>query len=104
MKKTQGKKFDNDKPTFHLLEWDFLAEVNKVLELGAKKYGTYNWQKGLKYTRTFNAIIRHMIAFRKGEDKDPETGLSHLAHITCNCMFLFWFQKNKHECDDRREV
>ena len=36
-----------------------------------------------------------------GEDKDPESGLSHLAHAACCIMFLLEFEKTHPELDDR---
>jgi hypothetical protein len=37
----------------------------------------------------------------RGEDKDPESGLSHLAHLGCCVVFLIWHEKYKKELDDR---
>jgi hypothetical protein len=45
--------------------------------------------------------MRHLHAFNDGEDKDPESGLSHLAHASCCLMFLLEFEKTHQELDDR---
>jgi hypothetical protein len=45
--------------------------------------------------------MRHIMAFNDGEDKDPESGLSHLAHAACCIMFLLEFEKTHQELDDR---
>jgi len=44
------------------------------------------------------------MAFNDGEDKDPESGLSHLAHSLCCLMFLLEFEKTHPELDDRYKV
>ena len=97
------KKADTGKPTFELLPFELLAETNKVLQHGAAKYGILNWQKkeGFLYSRCFNALLRHMFAFWRGEDNDPETGLSHLSHAMCNLIFLMYHFKNNKAADDR---
>lgn len=97
------KKSDTGKPTFELFPFELLADVNKVLQHGAAKYGILNWQKkeGFLYSRCFNALLRHMFAFWRGEDNDPETGLSHLSHAMCNLLFLMYHFKFNKEADDR---
>jgi hypothetical protein len=83
-----GTKHDDGKPALALLPFAAVEEVAKVLQFGAKKYNKYNYKKGFEYTRLVSAALRHLFAFGKGEDKDPETGLSHLAHAICCVLFL----------------
>jgi hypothetical protein len=60
-----------------------------VHKLGADKYGPWNWRKtGVCASTYVNAILRHLNAWRDGEDLDPESGISHLAHIACSCNIL----------------
>jgi len=88
---TEGKKFDNGKLEWHLVVWEYFESVVKVLMFGSKKYAPMNWQKVLnRRQRYIDAILRHTIAYAKGEKLDPECGESHLACIGCNAMFLFW--------------
>lgn len=102
---SQGTKHDDGKPTFHLLPWATLAEVNKVLEFGTVKYKVNDWRKGFKYVRLFNACFRHMTSWLLGEDKDPETGLSHVAHAICCLLFLLTFiLEGKEDLDDRPKI
>lgn len=81
-------KKDDGKNRLELLDPAWLEEVGKVLTFGAKKYEDHNWRKGFAWSRLFGAALRHIFAFVRGEDKDPETGLSHLAHASCCLMFL----------------
>lgn len=96
-----GKKHDQDKPMMALLTPEFLEETAKVLTFGAAKYEKYNWAKGMSWSRPFGALMRHAWAWWGGEDKDPETGLSHLAHCACNLLFLLHYEKFKKGEDDR---
>jgi len=100
-------KFDDGKRDWSLLPYDSIEEIAKVLEFGKLKYAAWNWTEGggFKYTRVFNASMRHLLAFMRGEDKDPDSGLSHIAHLGCNVLFLLHFILNKEKyntCDDRR--
>jgi hypothetical protein len=60
-----------------------------VHKLGAEKYGPFNWRKtGVCASTYVNAILRHLNAWRDGETVDPESGISHLAHVACSCNIL----------------
>ena len=81
-------KHDADKPLVGLLSSKWLIEVSKVLTFGAKKYGDHNWRKGMKASRLFNAMQRHLLAWNDGQDNDDESGLCHLDHAACCLMML----------------
>lgn len=104
--KTEAVKADSGKMDWSLLPIESVEEIIKVLEFGATKYDDWNWAtgEGFKYTRVFNATMRHLWAWFKGEDNDPETGISHWAHAGCNVLFMLHFIKNKHRYnqDDRK--
>ncbi len=100
---TEAIKFDKEKIRPSLIPAPFIEDLAAVLTFGAKKYGDHNWTRGFKWTRVYDALQRHLLAWFKGEDKDPETGLSHLMHATCNIMFLHTFAKEHPELDDRRK-
>ena len=91
MNEEKGIKFDKDKLQWNLVIWDFWEAVCRVLMVGAKKYAPQNWKivqnRRQRYT---DAMLRHTIAYVKGEKVDAECGESHLACIGCNLMFLFW--------------
>jgi len=95
-----GRKFDEGKPRWGLLPWKPVEEIVKVLTLGSLKYEDHNWQRVPNASnRYFDAMHRHIAAWKLGEKKDPETGLSHLAHAGCCLLFLMWFE-NKEQKDD----
>ena len=87
---SKGRKFDGDKLEFGLLPPLALEEVVRVLTFGAKKYERGNWQKVPESKRRyFDAMERHIWAWKKGEKLDTESGIHHLAHAMCCLMFLY---------------
>ena len=100
-KLTEGTKFDNDKDPWHLAPWDAFRAIVSVLRHGAKKYEARNWEKGMAWSRCYAAGMRHAVAWWQGEDKDPETGMSHLWHWGCCVVFLISFEIRGVGSDDR---
>ena len=98
---TNALKYDEDKPPMNLLSREALEQTAKVMAFGKEKYDAHNWRKGFAWSRPLSAAMRHITAFNDGEDKDPESGLSHLAHAACCIMFLLEFEKTHQELDDR---
>jgi hypothetical protein len=96
-----GMKFDGDKPRMDLIDRAAMEELAHVLGFGAKKYAAHNWRKGINYSRLVGAALRHIHAFNDGEDKDPESGYSHIGHAMCCLMFLMGTIKHNPDMDDR---
>lgn len=85
-----GRKFDGGKLEYGLIPPLALKEMVKVLTFGAEKYERDNW----KYVpdskrRYFDALQRHMWAWKEGEIIDSESGIHHLAHAACCLFFLY---------------
>lgn len=89
-----GIKNDDGKLDWTLIPWEELEEVVKVLEFGAKKYSRDNW-KNVSSDRYKKAAMRHLISYIRGEEFDPESNNSHLAHLACNALFLMWKDNNQ---------
>ena len=88
MSKQEGMKFDSIKPRAYLLPPKALLEVSKVLTVGAEKYDEENWRKlDNLQNRYTGAALRHLFAHMDGEELDPETNLSHIAHAVCCLLF-----------------
>ncbi len=98
----EAKHLDEGKTALqYILVFKGLDEVAKVGEFGAKKYGQFNYMDGSSYMRFLGSCVRHLTAFIRGEDNDPESGLNHLAHLIFDClMVLEWFYR-KVGVDDR---
>ena len=99
--KDKGLKFDADKLRLDLLPTEALEELSKVYAFGAKKYAAHNWRKGMLWSRLFGACLRHLFAWWRGEDKDSESGLSHLIHASFCVLTLLDFERSHPEKDDR---
>jgi len=92
----QGLKYDTDKLRWYLLPMECVEDVVRILTFGAKKYADNNWQLvDNANERYYSAMMRHLVAWRKGELIDPESGEPHLSHAMCNLTFLMWFEKQK---------
>lgn len=96
-----GIKHDAEKPRMDLLSTEALLQIANVMGYGAKKYSAHNWRGGIAWSRVIAAALRHITAFNAGENLDPETGLSHIAHASCCLMFLLDYIKSHPELDDR---
>ena len=82
-----------------------LQEMGKVFELGAKKYGRYNWRlHAVSATVYYDAALRHLMAWFEGEDTDPESGVSHLAHVMACMAILMDAQKSGKLKDNRLDA
>lgn len=96
-----GNKFDQGKAPLSMLPRVALEQEAQVMEFGAKKYGKFNYKKGMKWSRLLDAALRHVYAYSNGENNDPETGYSHLAHARCCLGFLLEYADNNLGEDDR---
>ena len=83
----EAVKNDDSKPRFSLVPQLALDEVIKGFELGANKYGIFNYSEGMEWLRYYDASLRHGRAWLKGEDID-ESGIHHIALVGCNSLML----------------
>lgn len=97
----EALKFDTGKPRLDLIPHRPLQEVAKVLMFGLKKYSAHNWREGTDWSRFVRAAQDHIGYWNEGQDIDPETKLSHLAHAVCCLLFLMWYQIFNVGNDDR---
>lgn len=95
-------KHDGGKDPWHLLPWDAVRGVVKVLAFGATKYGPRGWERGMDRSRLFAAVQRHLTAWwQDREAKDAETGYSHLWHAATTILFLVAYEIRGIGNDDR---
>lgn len=84
-----GRKFDGGKLQYGLLPPLALKATVEILTFGAEKYEPDNWKHVPDSKRRyFDAMQRHLWAWKEGEQNDPETDKNHLAHAMCCLMFL----------------
>lgn len=87
---TGGRKFDGGKLQYGLVPPLALEEMVRVLTFGAEKYEPDNWKSVPDSKRRyFDALQRHLWAYKRGEQLDPETDIHHLAHAMCCLAFLY---------------
>ena len=96
-------KFDATKVRVDLLPIDAMTQVADVFGFGAKKYFANSYRQGetVAWSRTYGSILRHLFAFWKGEDTDPESGLQHLAHAGTQLFILMEHTTHNKDKDDR---
>lgn len=99
-----GIKHDQGKVQAELLSPIAMLEIAKVMSFGAGKYNEENWRQGIAWKRVLGAAMRHLFAYLGGQDKDPETGLSHMAHLGCCAMFILEYEVTHKELDNRHKV
>lgn len=101
---SEGVKYDDGKVRMELIPPELLEGVGSILTFGAEKYDDRNWEKGMSWSRVFGALMRHMWAWWRGENTDPETGKSHLWHAGCCIAFLIAYESRGVGNDDRHVV
>lgn len=97
----KGHKKDSGKNRMELMPPFALEAIAEVFTFGAQKYSGWNWANGIEFSRVYGALQRHMNAWYRGEDADPETGKSHLHHAGCCIMMLIELERFHKQCDDR---
>lgn len=83
-----AKKESAGKLRLDLIPPEVLQVLAEVFEYGASKYGEGNWEQGFPAGQLIGAARRHDLAFVRGGDYDPESGLPHLAHAAVNYLML----------------
>ena len=77
-----------------------VESYSRVADFGAQKYAPWNWAKGIPQSQISSSLQRHLWAYMEGQDKDPESGLSHLDHMLWNAIAMVYNEYNKIQ-DDR---
>lgn len=64
-----------------------LESVAHVFNYGQQKYSKFNYLQGMEWLRYYDACLRHMQTWYRGDDKDKESNLHHIDHaIASLCM------------------
>lgn len=92
------------KPQLQLIPTVAMREEAKALDDGRNKYGENNWRSNNVCVSTYiGAILRHTLAYRDGEDVDPESKseVHHLGSVRACCAILLDAMKHGTLVDDR---
>jgi len=69
-------------PALAIIASDALAD-------GADKYGAFNWRENaVRLSVYLEAIERHLLALRDGQDRAEDSGHLHIAHIAACCAII----------------
>ncbi len=101
MKECPNEKAAGSKPDISLVAPDFILAVAEVMTNGRGTHGARQWEEGMAWSLAYNSLMRHMLAWASGEDKDQKSGYSHLAHAACRIMMLLCYEKRGLGTDDR---
>jgi len=94
----KSQRFNVGKIKWTLVHFKSIECMVEVLMFGAKKYAPDNWKIGLNLKEIEDSMQRHLASLIDGEIRDPESGLYHIGHIMCNCMFwMYHYTKNKNK-------
>lgn len=96
-----GARANANKTRMDLVPVHLLGSCADVFEFGANKYAAWNWAKGMKWSVPYACIMRHMAAWYRGEDIDPESGKPHLGHVMANLLMLEHYARAYKVGDDR---
>lgn len=97
-------RYNGDKNRLELVPAEWVEGLASVLTYGANKYEDNLWRRGMKYSACIGSALRHVFKWIRGEQNDPETGLSHLLHAAVNLLFLHTYQLDKVGEDDRYNI
>ncbi len=90
-----------------LIPWGLIAKhLPQAFEEGVIKYYKESWKLGFTTTSMFSATMRHLIAYRDGENYDPsaqELGIikHHLAGALFSIIMMLDTFDNHPELDNR---
>lgn len=96
-RKNEGKLRWRNFPLF------LIRPLAEVAQFGEGKYAMYNFLKGGSQNQYLDCIKRHLDAYEdpKQDDLDPESRISHLAHVAWNALVAIYMLENHPELDDR---
>jgi hypothetical protein len=82
------------KPRWDLLPLAEIEDIVRVYTEGAKKYADNSWQDIPDgFNRYLGALMRHLVAYTKGERYDKE-GFMHLSAVCWNAIALLYYDKH----------
>jgi hypothetical protein len=109
-----GVKYDGQKLRMDLIPPEAIEALARIYTYGcngkpaaaefpgkAKPYAERNWEKGMDWGRVFAALNRHLWAWWRGEEVDPESGFPHIEHALWNAAALATYRLRKTGTDTR---
>jgi len=105
--KGSGARFNSGKAALDMIPLHLLEGAARVFHKATTReenpYPKWNWACGMPWSVPVGCIKRHLAAFERGEDRDPDSGELHVSHILCNVLMLEQYYRAYPEGDDRCE-
>lgn len=90
------------KPSMAAIPPAAMIELGAAMADGARKYGKFNWREHEVTASVYeDALMRHLMSWRDGEDVAPDSGVNHLGHIMACCAILLDAAASGKLIDDR---
>ena len=86
-----GTKYDDGKLRMDLIPSQQIEGLASVFTMGARKYEDRNWERGMKWSKVFRAMLGHAWAFWRGERYDPEDGQHHMVSAVWCALALLCY-------------
>ena len=77
---------DADHARYDLIPMAAMEAMAKTLCVGARRYGEFNWQKGIPASDLMNHCLQHIYKWLDGDRSED-----HIGHAMCNLAFLAHF-------------
>lgn len=92
LEKICQRNYEDLKNIGYIRKSNMLLDVSVHFEEGAKKYGEYNWQKGIPVHSYIDSAIRHYLKHLRGDNDE-----NHLRAFIWNILCCIWTVKHKEE-------
>lgn len=102
---TGGARFDEGKSRVDLIPAEVLLLLGDIYEMGARKYDASNWRKGMKWSKVYGPLFRHLLKFWMGQKDDEESQKLHIMHVIWNAvaLALYCIKPEYKRFDDRQD-
>lgn len=103
--RTGGARFDAGKSRVDLIPAEVLLLLGEIYEMGARKYDASNWRKGMRWSKVYGPLFRHLLKFWMGQKLDEESKKLHIMHVVWNAvaLALYVIKPEYHQFDDRQD-
>jgi hypothetical protein len=102
---TSGARFDEGKTRVDLIPAEVLLALGEIFAYGAVKYDLSNWRKGMKWSKVYAPLLRHLYRAWANVNNglDEESGKPHIYHALWNCVALAFYMTGSSftQFDDR---
>lgn len=84
---------------------ELVIDVSYVVKMGAVKYGHSNYRNGMRFSLCISSFMGHLLKHSLlGQEKDEESGYSHLLHCAANMMMLLGYVEDPDIVDKYNDI